>query len=762
MSGTVPLIQASTGVVERRTIALRGDDDLILAEARERFKRAYAWERTARNRWKEDYRFSNADSDNQWQWPATVYQSRTNRPCLTINKTRQHNLQIINDARQNKAAIKIVATGGDATSESASIYEGLVRHIEYISDAAAAYDMGTSHQVQGGIGYWRLRTDYVDENTLDQDILIEPIPDPCGVLLDCDIQRTDGSDAMWGFVFTDPSRERVEAEYPQFRGRLVPQGTGLGDEDNISRLREDTIRQAEYFRVVERPDTLYVTASGQTIHASDIEDSTIRKSLEDDPDVRHRKVRAKSLQWFKIVGDEIVDRRPMPGPYVPIVRCVGEETVIDGEMDRKGHTRALKDAQRMYNYNRSAEVEFGALQTKTPWIAPAAAIEGTEVQWASANVKNYSVLTFKHRDEEGKEIPPPTRPDPPQAAPAFESGAKAAADDMMMVSGQYQAMMGAPSNERSGVAIERRQREGDNSTYHYIEHQAQAIRYTGRIIVAWVPEVYDTERVVRILAEDGSDSQLTIDPTSPQAAMSRNRAGQIQRIFNPSVGRYEVQADVGKGWGTLRQEASDTILELMQVTNGAVFQLAGDILLRNMDFPGAEELADRFKNMIPPQALGGQSQEWQKVQQQLQQVSDQLQKSQQALANEKLKNTGREARTEIDAYDAETRRAAALKELLPVDEGGVRAVVRQVLVEMLGTSLRPATAALAPGLMQAAMATPQGPMPTNGNGAPASPGPPGGPPGPTPGPMPPGPPPPGMGPPRVGPPMPRPGGSPPP
>jgi hypothetical protein len=712
-----PLVRPD-GFLDRQTRALWGDEDLILGEARTRFTHCSSWERMAQQRWRDDYQFGNADADNMYQWPATIYSARNGaeRPCLTINKTRQHCLQVINDARQNKAAIRITATGGGATAQSATIYEGIVRHIEYISNAPQAYDAATYHQVFAGIGYWRVMTDYVDDDSLDQDIFIRRVNDPLGVFLDPDIKEYDGSDARFGFIFADQPRDKVESEYPIFRNKPITRSTSI-DGEEPAWIRDDHVRVAEYFRLVETPDWLFVDTQGKHIKGSDVPSAEARQALREHPDVRKRRISRKQLQWFKIVGDEIVDRRDLPGKYIPIVRVVGEETVIDHQLDRKGHVRALKDPQRIYNYNRSAEVEYGALQTKAPWITPAAAIEGREPAWNNANRENRAYLTWNHRDEEGQEIPPPTRPDPPQGAPVFAQGAQMAAEDMMLVSGQYQAMMGAQGNERSGVAIERRQREGDNATYHYIDHLASAIRYTGRIILDWVPEVYTTERVVRILAEDGSESPVTVSPNGPQAVTQVARQGQIARIFNPNVGRYEVQADVGKGWGTQRQEASEAILQIItQAPN--MMPVVGDLLFRNLDFPGAEEIAERLKNMVPPQALGGASPEMQQAQQTIQQLQQQLQKMDaaqrktlDALSTEKIKGRDTAAQKEIDIFDANTKRISALKEMLPIDEGGLRAMIRQLVVETLQSTLTPAAAALAPTLTRAAMATPQTGMP---------------------------------------------------
>src|SRR6185312_17277984 len=251
--------------------------------------------------------------------------------------------------------------------------------------------------------------------------------------------------------------------------------------------------------------------------------------------------------------------------YIPIVRLPGTETVIDGIWDSKGHTRALINAQQMYNYNTSANVEYGALQTKAPWVAPSAAIENFEEYYKTANRVNHAYLPYNHIDEDGNPIPPPQRPAAPQASPAYVEQMKIAQNEMMMATGQYQAQLGENENAKSGVAINARQRQGDRATYHFIDNQAIAIRYTGKILIDLIPKIYDTKRIIRIEAKDNTIMNVTIDPNaedslqkvdSPNGKIETDNQQQIVNlIFNPNVGNYAVQSDVGPSFATRRQEA---------------------------------------------------------------------------------------------------------------------------------------------------------------------------------------------------------------
>ena len=677
-------------------------DEKIIVEAQERFHRAEDRESPCRALFIEDLKFAEADSDNGWQWPSAISKGReeSHRPCLTLNKTRQHCLHIINDARQNKAGIKISPTGDGATDEAATILEGICRHIEYQSNATEAYEAAVNTQVRGGWGYWRVLTDYADDGSVDLEIYIRRIANPLTVYLDPDIEQFDGSDAMWGIIFRDRPRDQAENEHPKLKDGWETSSLG-----NSGWIAEDSIREAEYYRIVETKSTLSLLDDGSK-HNSDDGDVPEGRTV-----LRNRPVTKRSLEWFKIVGDKIVDREVQDGRYVPIVRVIGEETNIEGKLDRKGHTRFLKDAQRMENYWFSAAVEHIALQTKAPYIAAAEAIEGHETYWEKSNVENRAILAYNHRSETGQELPAPRREQPPVMAPAYMEGMKLTDLLMMQVSGQYQAELGRPGNETSGVAIGARQRQGDNATYHYVDHLAQAIRLTGRILIDLIPHVYDTPRILKIMSMDGTESEVHIDPALPtahavmqadpapsqqldsqgqQASAADAAAAQVKTLINPSIGKYQVEADVGPSFGTQRQEAFNAFTQIVS-QNASLMPIIGDIMFKNADFPGADDLAERLKRMVPQQALGGPPPAMLQLQQQLQAVQQhgqaltgradqEIAALKQQLSEANVALGEKQKRADIEDYRAETDRLEAVAK---GDPEAFKVLIRSMLSEML-------------------------------------------------------------------------------
>jgi hypothetical protein len=619
-------------------------DEDILARARRRFKAGIDWESTWRQRFRDDISFLYADPDNQEQWDANVRARRqiAGQPMVTINKVHTHWLHVVNQMKENLPAITVKPTGDEATYESAQIYGAVIRNIQVTSQASTAYKMAAGFQVGAGMGYWRLMTEYADDNSFDQVIRIKQVPDPLSVVLDNNIKNQDGSDADWGFIFEDIPREKCEAKYPRVK---LPAG-GSSNLDGVqSWIMKDTVRTANYYEVETRKEWLYAipTDDGGTRFARESDMEPNERALmaaaakEDSDVVLRRRVDKRKVRLYVLVGDSIAEKGTWAGSYIPIIRLPGEEVVIEGKLDRKGLTRYQKDAQRAYNYNASAALEYGALQSKSPWTAPVEAIEGLENYWATANTQNHAFLPYNHADENGNPIPEPRRQQPPSSSPAYIDGMQIAERELMMSSGQYEATFSEQGNEVSGVSITKRQKQGERVTYHFPDALNDALRFTGVQLIDLIPKVYDTRRIIRIMGEDGEEQTVVIDPKQ-QAALQMQRDAQAKRvkaIFNPNVGRYEVVVEAGPSYDTKREEAFEALTNLI-VGNPAMAQVIGDLYMAVADFPIADKLRERMRNWINatnPGVVGdGPTPQEQNLMQQLQASADMIKQLSEALA----------------------------------------------------------------------------------------------------------------------------------
>jgi len=346
----------------------------------------------------------------------------------------------------------------------------------------------------------------------------------------------------------------------------------------------------------------------------------------------------------------------------------------------------------MYNYWTSEGTAQVALQTQTPYIAAVEATEGLETYWAKSNLDDAAYLPYNAYAEDGaRVIPPPQRTQPPTMAAAYIDGMRICENQLMMASGQYQSQFGQNENATSGKAINERQRQGDNATYHFIDNLAIAIRFTGKILIDLIPKIYDTPRVIRIMAKDGTKSQVQLDPNAPGAFQQLEQEQQRETenanaIFNPNVGRYEVESDVGPAYATRRQEAFNAMTQIA-AQNKEFMQIGGDLMWKAADFPMADQLAERWAKTIPDNIKGdGPSQQVQQLTQQLQQAHDAVAQLQQKLDSKQMDYAIRIDQKNIDAFNADTKRLTAEGNAGPyVTQEQVQPLIMQTIMSMLST-----------------------------------------------------------------------------
>ena len=672
----------------------------VLATARARLSMAISSYSESREDELDDLRFYSGSPDNQFQWPADVLATRgavqgqtiNARPCLTINKLPQHVRQVTNDQRQNRPSGKVIPADDKADVEVAEVFNGVVRHIEYISDADVAYDTACENQVAYGEGYIRLLTEYCDDTTFDQDIKIGRVRNSFSVYMDPTIQDPCGADAKWCFITEDLTRDEYERLYPNAAPLSTLMSLGVGDQSISQWLNENTVRIAEYFYVEYDTTDLHLYPGNQTAFAGTPEDKQLRAMF--GKPLRSRRADRKKVKWCKINGYEILEERDWAGKYIPVVRVVGNEFVIEGRLYISGLVRNAKDAQRMYNYWVSQEAEMLALAPKAPFIGYGGQFEGYEQQWKTANTQNWPYLEVNPdvTDGQGNMLPLPARAQPPMASSGLLQAKMGASEDIKSTTGQYDASLGIGGNERSGRAILARQREGDTGTYHYVDNLARAVRHVTRQLVDLIPKIYDTQRVARIIGEDGESSMVKMNPMQPEPVKKivDQNGIVIDKIYNPSVGKYDVVVVTGPGYATKRQEALEAMAQLLQ-TNPQLWAVAGDLFVKNMDWPGAQEMAKRFAKTIDPKILSDEEDpalqaanlQIQAMAQEMQQMAGLLQNVQQSMEAQKLEIDRFKAETdaEVKSYEAETRRLQAVAAGMQPEQ--VQEVVMQTLRDVM-------------------------------------------------------------------------------
>lgn len=571
----------------KKKVATKLED--IIVEATERFKLAMDAETDNWRRAKEAIAFRDLE-----QWPVGIKRDRENdpdgaRPCLVVDKINQYLNQVKNDQRQNRPGIKIRAVDDKADPKVAEVIQGWVRHIEECSRAGVAYDNAHDNALDGGFGYIRVLTDYIDDNSFDQEPRIVRVRNRFSVLLDPGRQEPDGSDARWALVYEKLNRDEFDAKYPKAKPVSFEEyGEIAGDW-----CGDDYVIICEYYRIVEESEEIAQLPSGEVVMLEDVPEGT--KPL------ATRKRTKKTIEWRKLTAAEELDFREIPGDYIPIAEVVGNELDVEGERKLSGLVRGAMDGMRMYNYAASAFVERVALESKAPWIAADEQIEGYENEWRTSSKRNIAVLKYRPVLEGGVLIPAPQRQPMPGIPAGWQQVLNNFEHDIQASMGMYASNLGRETTASSGVQEKALQQRGDTATFHYADNLALAIQHVGRILIGMVPALLDTERAIRTLSEDGKEDYARIDPNQKvPMRMIQGKDGKQLKYYNPSIGKYDVIATVGPAYTTKRQEGA-AILERILSASPDLMQIMGDLFFRSLDAPYMDKAADRLKMMLPPQ-----------------------------------------------------------------------------------------------------------------------------------------------------------------
>lgn len=640
-------------------------DKDTLAEALEHFKLSEEAESENRKAWIEDVRFARLGE----QWPDGVKRQREidGRPCLTINRMPAMLRQVVNDARQNKPAIKVHPVDSGAKRETAEILNGLIRNIEYTSNADVAYDTALDHAVTGGFGYFRIDVDYACDDEFDLDIKICRIANPLTVYGDENSTAADSSDWNKAFItelYTEREFEKrwkgAEKSNWESSYRDLPDGW----RDN------ELVRVAEWWTREEVPAKLLKLSDGMVLYVNEymrIKDILDAQGI---TVVGERDTKTNKVKQKIISGAEVLEENEWAGKYIPIVPVYGDEVMVEGKRHWISLTRWAKDPQQMFNYWRTASTELVALAPKAPYLGPKGAFNTDANKWATANNVSYPYIEYDGG------VMPQRQPFAGPPAGALQEALNAS-DDMKSTMGIYDAALGARSNETSGRAILQRQRESDTATFNYIDNLSRAIRHAGRVMVDLIPKVYNAPRIIRVIHEDGSNESVPINqPFTPDQAKSPQaqayEAGKTQetvdgltRIYDVTTGKYDVTCEAGPSFSTKREEAAAQMMELGRMFP-PMMQVAGDLLVKNLDWPGADDIADRLKAMLPPQ-LQGQSPQVMQMRQQMQQM-DQMAKQAVGQLNQQIAQLQQQLQQE-KSHDAQAMLQADIdRKKLEIDE----------------------------------------------------------------------------------------------
>lgn len=629
------------------------DDAAALITMRKRFDACTSADQENRDNFIRDMRMSSSSD----QWDEEVKKRRgMKRPAMTFNMLNLVVKQIIGDYRQNKLAIKVLPAGASSTDDIADILGGLIRNIERDSSADQAYTNALEGAARGNIGWYRILTEYEADDVFHQKLKIAPIHNPLTVYCDPAARLVTRADANFMLVTERLQKDIFQQKYPD----ADPGGWDLdsGDDANIDGWQsDDSIRICEYYTKETVKARLAQFDNGAVIQLESDDEITALEQIGWKV-VKEREADRINVKWRKCTGGEVLEERLYKVRYIPVIPVLGEEVNLEGKPCLRSAIYYAHDAQKSYNYERSTSIERNALAAKAPWKVTQKMIEQWKEQWDNANNTPYPYLVYSPDPNQPQG---PERIEPPNPAVAEIQNAQAAAQDLQRTTGIFDAQLGQKSNVLSGVGLSEQQSQGATSTFIFPDNLRTSIEHCGRVLIDWIPVVYDKERVIRVISTEDDISMESVNQQQVNPLLG------ITEVLNDiTVGKYDVVVTAGKAFASRRREAVDGMMKFAaSFPNQA--PLISDLMIKNMDVPGGDVMADRLKRSLPPQVVNDpNSPEGQQAAQAAQAQQQQAQGMQQQMLQAKIqteqgKNQASMAKSQADVIrsQAEVTKAKA-------------------------------------------------------------------------------------------------------
>jgi hypothetical protein len=678
-----------------------------LQQAQEMYQDALDATREQRTQIEEDLRFS--DPSNPQQWDETIKRQRENdpggaRPCLVMDHTGQYVANVAGQIIKSPPAIHTVPVGSGADVKVSEHLDGMLRHIEYASRAQTHYGTALTSAARTGVGYLIVRPEYVDRALGYQEPRIYAEADPLRVVFDPWSVQLDGSDATFGYLLTSMSEREFERRYGA-KAEKVSFGADQRQMDGRSERKSIVVAEQWYKEEQTRNIIIWLNPDNQ--EASGTEDeywAACKNAGVQLQYLRSYRDKYQCVKWRTMSGAAILETAKnadgsealYPADYIGIVPVYGYWGISDGRMKYCGIPRRAMNPQRAYNYHMSEQLAYIGSAPKSPWMVPVRAVSGLEALWDRAAIDSRAWLPYNDVDDEGKPIAAPARQNVAVNLQNHIAGAEQALHDLEATIGMYQANLGAPSNEQSGVAIDARKEQGEASTAHFPQNLSASLGQVGRIVVQMAAKLIDTKRQQRILGIDMKPGSVTVDPEQQEAVKQTDQGV----IINPNVGKYDVRVVIGASYSTQRSQAQAALSDVMR-NNPDMTPAVAPLWAQTLDIPHADKLAQVLTAMAPAPVqaiLNPDSAKQPKPEQLMQQVQQaqaalkeaiqhahdaqqEADEAQEQLHDKRADLAVKQRELQIKAYEAATKRLQVTSTAMTPDQ------IRMMVAETVDTML---------------------------------------------------------------------------
>jgi hypothetical protein len=539
------------------------------------------------------------------QWEGPLWDQYENKPKFEVNKIMLAVIRIVNEYRNNRITVDYVSKDGTENEKMAEVCDGLYRADEQASVADEAYDNAFEEAVGGGIGAWRLRTVYEDEENDEDDrqrIRFEPIFDAdSSVFFDLNAKRQDKSDAKYCFVVTSMTRESYKETYnddPTDWPKIIHQY-------EFDWSTPDVVFVAEYYKIEEKTETIRIfkaiDGTEERYSSSDFKnDETLEETLLAIGHTEIRQKRVKRMRVHKYImsgGKVLEDAGYIAGKCIPIVVVYGKRWFVDNIERCMGAVRLAKDAQRLKNMQLSKLGEISALSSVEKPILLPEQVAGHQVMWAEDNLRDYPYLLVNPitgADGSTQVSGPVAYTRSPQIPPAMAALLQVTETDMQDILGNQQGADKMVSGI-SGKAVEMIQTRVDMQTFIYMSNFAKGMKRCGEIWLSMAKDIYtEDNRNMKTISPAGDAGVIKLmQPTLDQ------ETGEIKMANDLSSASFDVVAEVGPSSSSKRAATVRALTGMLQITSDPeTAQVLTAMAMMNMEGEGIGDANAYFRKKL--------------------------------------------------------------------------------------------------------------------------------------------------------------------
>jgi hypothetical protein len=539
------------------------------------------------------------------QWEGPLWDQYENKPKFEVNKIMLSVIRVVNEYRNNRITVDFVSKDGQENDKLADVCDGLYRADEQASVADEAYDNAFEEAVGGGIGAWRLRTVYEDEENDEDDrqrIRIEPIFDAdSSVFFDLGAKRQDKSDAKFCFVVTSMTRQA----YKDTWGDNPTDWPKIIHQYEFDWCTPDVVYVAEYYKFEEKTETVRIFQAidgteERYIQADFDADETLEETLAaiGTVEVRQKRVKRKRVRKYIMSGGGILeDAGYIAGKCIPIVVVYGKRWFVDNVERCMGHVRLAKDAQRLKNMQLSKLGEISALSSVEKPILTPEQVAGHQVMWSEDNLKDYPYLLINPiTDQNGNQAVsgPVAYTRAPNIPPAMAALLQITETDMQDILGNQAGADKMVSNI-SGKAVEMIQARVDGQAFIYMSNFAKGMKRCGEIWLSMAKDIYiEDKRKMKTIAQDGQSGMVQL----MQPAIDQETGAMVMEN-DLSSATFDVVSEVGPSSTSRRDATVRSITGMLQMTTDPdTSQVLTAAAMMNMEGEGLSDINAYFRKKL--------------------------------------------------------------------------------------------------------------------------------------------------------------------